>query len=382
MKTKTAHLRRNRRKTPQTPPAPPDREKRMVSVGPVDISLAALLSMDVEHDEAVLTGLWFDWFCPDKQLARRARKLLPRVRELARSPLFDNRRYRVFFKNLSGPQCAGDDQINIVPLDETADLPRFAVSPPKRKGGAAAYWQTSWDGKDGPFFEMGTWEEVLDFFCVPPRPTEIDTTGERKPGKAVRTSWPGGDGPVGSSPKSLLDFLDALFHDDVALKTAEIKKAFAGIRSKHFAVGSRIPGPRRAEIARELGVEEKELVALYDSGAQPTPRGHRSRWLAVTQRGIGFECGSGPEGKGVPVERSPMHVPWLEIGWLRVVSDSRRNRRVLKGGPDASGASPCPSPRDWHVEVEATPLSERDLRTLREGILALAGKAAAKGCPD
>ena len=157
-----------------------------------DLSISQLLSMDWEHDDEILKSLWFDWFCPDGQLVRRARKLMPRVAELAGGLLINKELYRVFFKNLYEPRPSGEDQIHIVPFSDKMPFARFIVSPPRRKGGTASWWHTGPDGKDGLFLETGTWEDVLDFFAVPHAPDatmkelSINLFGEIKPGKSIK----------------------------------------------------------------------------------------------------------------------------------------------------------------------------------------------------
>ncbi len=157
-----------------------------------DLSISQLLSMDWEHDDELLKSLWFDWFCPDGQLVGRARKLMPRVAELAGGLRFNKDLYRVFFKNLYEPRPSGEDQIHIVPFSDKMPFASFIVSPPRRKGGTASWWHTGPDGKDGPFLETGTWEDVLDFFAVPHAPDatmeemSINLFGEIKQGKSIK----------------------------------------------------------------------------------------------------------------------------------------------------------------------------------------------------
>ena len=157
-----------------------------------DLSISQLLAMDWEHDNELLKSLWFDWFCPDGQLVRRTRKLMPKVVELAGGLRFNKDLYRVFFKNLYEPRPSGEDQIHLVPINDKLPFPRYIVSPPRRKGGTASWWHTGPDGKDGPFLETGTWEDVRDFFAVPhafgtaEREVGINMIGEIRPGKSIK----------------------------------------------------------------------------------------------------------------------------------------------------------------------------------------------------
>ena len=69
-------------------------------------------------------------------------------------------------------------------------------------------------------------------------------------------------------------------------------------------------------------------------------------------------------------------VEWPEIGWLQFESDE--DRRVLKGG-SMSGGNYHVGKWTWDAEIEASPLSERDLFILYHGIRELAEVATGEG---
>lgn len=149
--------------------------------------------MDWEHDGRLLKSLWSDWACPENQLVRRARKLMPVVQELARSPWLEPIPYGVFFKNIRGTRASGEEQIHIVPLNGKSAFPRYIVVPPRRKGGKASYGWTESGGKEIPPLKTGSWEDVLDFFRLGfrfvldyPSPFHPCTLGKIMPGKSVR----------------------------------------------------------------------------------------------------------------------------------------------------------------------------------------------------
>ena len=227
----------------------------------MNMSIKDLLIENWQHDADLLKSLWFVWFCPDDELPQRALKLMRRVRELVASPLIDDNRHRVFFKNLRDPQPNGEDQIHIVPLDGNSNLPSFSVTPPDSMDGVSSCWHPDTNGNC--VLTTGTWQEILrNVFSVFLLDSQISFTGKAERGDAT---WPS-------------------VTDEVATR------ALSGIESSSFSLGEAIPPQIRKRLAEKVLVEENVILAYYDSGHDSDPELHRSHWLAITRMGIVLTC--------------------------------------------------------------------------------------------
>lgn len=117
------------------------------------------------------TNLFYDWFCSDKSLAARGKKLAGQVRKImtinaaSASKSFDEDKVYVFFKNTCPMVGKVYDDFRICDL-ETGDV-LFTVT--KSLGydscfGASSLWARQLDGSFQEIVEAGTWQEVLDNF--------------------------------------------------------------------------------------------------------------------------------------------------------------------------------------------------------------------------
>lgn len=132
-----------------------------------DLSIEDVLKKDWAHDEELVESLWWDWFCPRRQLFRRGTRLLERLREISDSPLFDKRRYRTFFKNVCMQGALNRDHFYVVPMDEDEEgLPWFDICPPRRNGKQCTlvHGITGSDRDGDSAFQLSTWGEILDIF--------------------------------------------------------------------------------------------------------------------------------------------------------------------------------------------------------------------------
>lgn len=108
---------------------------------------------------------WFDWFCKDESLARRLKRMAPKVKKIARSKKIDIDKMYVWFKN----NCPFDgklyDDFRIADI-ETGDTV-YCITPHsghKVDEGRSDVW-----GKENNFNSAlveGTWKDVLKFFEV------------------------------------------------------------------------------------------------------------------------------------------------------------------------------------------------------------------------
>jgi hypothetical protein len=150
------------------------------------MSIEEVLAKDWERDDALVLGLWWDWFCPRRQLPGRGKRLLRRLREIADSPRFDKRRYRTFFKNVCPGTDYTIDHFYIVPISDEPDLAWFLVRPPRRRDGWAEL-HAGPQGTDGSAENLGfnTWEEIRAYFLA-------DGGGTRHPQPAPGATVPPG----------------------------------------------------------------------------------------------------------------------------------------------------------------------------------------------
>lgn len=122
-------------------------------------------AFDAPDIKTQITAGWYDWFCKDKTLVNRTRRLAPKVKRLARSPKIDAEKTYVFFKNCCPVRGKLYDRFSICDL-ETGDV-IYAVTPSSGFDdgfGSSEVW-----GKENGFDEpivTGKWVEVRKFFGV------------------------------------------------------------------------------------------------------------------------------------------------------------------------------------------------------------------------
>ena len=106
-------------------------------------------------------GFW-DWFCSDKALAGKSRKLCGNARVITKlTKKFDPKKVYVWFKN--NCPCSGSlyDDLRIADL-ETHDV-LYTIVPHDGRTGLSEVWGSENDFSK-PLVE-GTWEDVKQFFA-------------------------------------------------------------------------------------------------------------------------------------------------------------------------------------------------------------------------
>lgn len=107
--------------------------------------------------------LFYDWFCHDTSLEKKAYTLLKRLQWIAGSKKFDNDKTYVWFKNNCPMVGELYDDFRIADI-KTGDT-IFTVIPSSgftNKKGMAEVWGIS-NNFNGPLFE-GKWREAIDWF--------------------------------------------------------------------------------------------------------------------------------------------------------------------------------------------------------------------------
>lgn len=121
---------------------------------------------------------WYDWFCGDDELGPKLEKLGPLVKEISDSPLIDQDKLYVWFKN--NCPCYGDqelyDDIRLACMEEGEV--QFTVIPRNPYGDSTVSGRLTKGGE----FEMdlidGKWSDVVEFFTTGgsnvTKPTELE----------------------------------------------------------------------------------------------------------------------------------------------------------------------------------------------------------------
>lgn len=108
-------------------------------------------------------GVWYDWFCTDRQLVTRGKSLWSKVKSIMASNKFDPTQTYIFFKNNS--PCSGPlyDDFRICDV-ATGDL-LFTVVPNDPRRGTGEVWGRSPSGEFGKLF-TGDWKEIKAWFLA------------------------------------------------------------------------------------------------------------------------------------------------------------------------------------------------------------------------
>ncbi len=116
-----------------------------------------------KNGELDIVSLWYDWFCKEKSLENKGKRLLQKLSAIQKSPKFDNDKTYVFFKNNCPLYGSLYDDFRICDI-ETGDV-IYCVIPKSghtcNNGVAQIY------GKDNDFKEAiieGTWKEIKEWF--------------------------------------------------------------------------------------------------------------------------------------------------------------------------------------------------------------------------
>jgi len=108
---------------------------------------------------------WYDWFCKDKSLAGKTRKLASKVKRIAKSKKINLDTMYVWFKN----NCPMDGSLydDFRFADRTSGDVVYTITPASghnAERGIASVW-----GRENEFADPlveGTWADVLKFFEV------------------------------------------------------------------------------------------------------------------------------------------------------------------------------------------------------------------------
>lgn len=105
---------------------------------------------------------WYDWFCEDKSLFGRLKKLAPKVKQLTKSPYVDVNNWYVWFKN--NCPCWGPLYDDFRFADrETGDVV-FTIAFPNNDTSNVEVWGQRNDFKEP--LVSGTWKDVKKYFGV------------------------------------------------------------------------------------------------------------------------------------------------------------------------------------------------------------------------
>lgn len=120
---------------------------------------------DTSDVKTAIDAGWYDWFCADKALLSKTKKLGEMVLQLVDSPKIDPKTNYVFFKNNSPLNGVLYDDFRICSM-ETGDviytvIPSCGHHPSK---GTAQVWGSENDFKEP--ITIGSWNDVKRFFVV------------------------------------------------------------------------------------------------------------------------------------------------------------------------------------------------------------------------
>lgn len=108
---------------------------------------------------------WYDWFCNDKALARRLKRMVPKVKKIAASPKINQDTMYVWFKNNCSMLGSLYDDFRIADIATGRIV--YTITPASGHDsikGQSEVWGAENDF-DGPLYQ-GDWQGVLTFFEV------------------------------------------------------------------------------------------------------------------------------------------------------------------------------------------------------------------------
>jgi hypothetical protein len=110
---------------------------------------------------------WFDWFCPNDELAGRTKNLAKKIIQICATKRFDWTTSRVIFKNNLPVFGKGYDEFRIIDI-KSGDL-IFTVVPcseVRQERGMAMVWGYRGEGTDREFglLIQGSWDDVVRWF--------------------------------------------------------------------------------------------------------------------------------------------------------------------------------------------------------------------------
>lgn len=82
---------------------------------------------------------WFDWFCSDKSLTSRGKRLMNVLKAIRNSPRFDQSKTYVFFKNNCPLEGKTYDRLSVCDL-KTGDV-LFCIETPGTRYGKSPSWE-------------------------------------------------------------------------------------------------------------------------------------------------------------------------------------------------------------------------------------------------
>lgn len=114
--------------------------------------------------ESMLDAGWYDWFCSNKALYGRLKRMVDQLKALLPSSKIDLDKHYVWFKN--GCPCVGHlyDQIHISALDEN-DKTHWCIIPHsgfKKTFGESEVWNPELNFENPVL--VGTWKDVKNYF--------------------------------------------------------------------------------------------------------------------------------------------------------------------------------------------------------------------------
>lgn len=128
-----------------------------------EITIEKVLELKKAHEitDKMIKNLWYDWFCKDKALVNRGRKLLYALSRLAKvnNNKFDPKKTYVFFKNNCPISGNLYDDFRICDI-ETGDV-IWTIIPSSDSG--AELWGKVNDF-DKPILEEAEWKDIVEYF--------------------------------------------------------------------------------------------------------------------------------------------------------------------------------------------------------------------------
>ena len=105
---------------------------------------------------------WYDWFCKDKSLYGKTKRLAPKVKQLAKSSKVDVDNWYVWFKNNCPVFGSLYDDIRFADI-KTGDV-IYTIAFVKKYGQTVELW-----GKENDFkhpLVIGDWEDIKEYFGI------------------------------------------------------------------------------------------------------------------------------------------------------------------------------------------------------------------------